>query len=166
MKRILSILLVLALAFTLALPAFAEDPDPAMPVITVQPEGVRVHPNRTFVLSVEAYIPNGDPIRYLWYRDDGTAFASAAEVRRSESTLGTYNYYVVVINNANPEYSVTSETVQVEVYSAWDDLTFFQKVFGPGLLIGYFLAIYSVLYTGIIGTFLAWPFVWLAGLFR
>ena len=41
MKRLLALLLALALALILALPAFAE-PDPAMPVITVQPQNATI----------------------------------------------------------------------------------------------------------------------------
>ena len=74
MKRILSVLLTLALALALALPlalpAFADgEPNPAMPVITVQPnpKDIRVKFGESFTLSAEAVIPNGDEVRYEWF---------------------------------------------------------------------------------------------------
>jgi len=68
-KRLFILLLSLALAFTLALPAFAEDDEPAspMPVITVQPERISTGIFTEITLRVEAEIPNGDPLGYQWY---------------------------------------------------------------------------------------------------
>ncbi|MCL2494460.1 MAG: hypothetical protein FWE98_02235 [Oscillospiraceae bacterium] len=124
-KRLLALLLTLALALTLALPAFAEtdppeEPNPAMPVITVQPEGPTDRLRASyegFMLRVEATIPNGDPISYRWYQNgvdvtnDDVPFCVS-----QESEPGDYYYYVEVYNRANPAFSVTSETIHVEFY--------------------------------------------------
>jgi len=121
-KRLLAILLALALAFTLALPAFAEDPDPAMPVITVQPQSVHVaYFNKGFTLFVEAYIPNGDAIGYRWVRippsgaEEKVGGNFASYTYTEWSAPETYYFYVEVYNRNNPELSVTSETVSVSM---------------------------------------------------
>jgi len=66
-KRLLALLLALIMAFSLALPVLADDaPNPAMPVITKQPQSVDAS-SKQFVLTIEAEILNGDPIGYQWY---------------------------------------------------------------------------------------------------
>jgi len=67
LKRIACIVLALSLATGFGLPAQAEEADPAMPVITKQPESVAVLPGEEFTLSVEAHIPNGDAVGYQWH---------------------------------------------------------------------------------------------------
>ena len=125
--RLLALLLSLVLAFSLALPAFAEDdlpeePNPAMPIITVQPVGLRVKADTEFTLSVEAYIPNGDEVGYEWRHvlpDGSTKYPGSRNSARISQTLSgvrTHYYTVVVYNRSNPEYRVTSETVSVKVY--------------------------------------------------
>lgn len=125
--RLLALLLSLVLAFSLALPAFAEDdlpeePNPAMPVITVQPQGdIRVRAGQKFTLKVEAYIPNGDDIGYAWRRirtsGQSDYCESAAEITHTwGGSSGILYYTVEVFNLANPECRVVSETAQVEVY--------------------------------------------------
>ena len=120
-KRLLALLLTLLLAFTLALPAFAEDdppeePDPAMPVITRQPQAGKWRFLEGVNISLEAQIPNGDPIGYIWHirYEDG-----------SEKSLTGYGlailvdygatFTVEVYNKANPEYRVTSESLRLEM---------------------------------------------------
>ena len=73
-KRLLAVLLIFLLAFPVALAAFAEDepaeePNPAMPVITVQPVGGTVKKGEKFTLSVQAHCPNGDKINWLYFHD-------------------------------------------------------------------------------------------------
>ena len=114
-KRLLALLLTLSLAFTLALPAFAEDPDPAMPVITVQPQSGQISLGGTYKHSVEASIPNGDEVGYRWYRN-GEVIAHTSSEWLSTNNRTTAEYYVVVYNVAQPELSVTSETARVEVH--------------------------------------------------
>jgi len=69
-KRLLSALLILAIALALAMPAFAEgEPNPAMPEITAQPVSCKVNlGSGWWSLEVVAEIPNGDPIGYQWYQ--------------------------------------------------------------------------------------------------
>ena len=128
-KKLLALLLTLALALTLALPAFAEDeppeePNPAMPVITVQPQSVRVRVNETFTLSVEAYIPNGDEIGYRW-SGYGLGY-TPKDTKELTYTFGswyqgTYEYTVEVFNLNNPELIITSEIAVVEAYQTFRD---------------------------------------------
>jgi hypothetical protein len=124
-KRMLAALLTLALSIALALPALAEDePNPAMPVITVQPNGGRVKSGST--ISVQAHIPNGDEIGYVWARFSdsdpvGTTEGSGATV--TVRSTGKYYYRVRVYNQTNPELYVMSETVLVESH-----LTIFEQI--------------------------------------
>ena len=65
-KRILGILLALALVFTLALPALAADP-----IITgVIPQNPIARTGKSITLTVEAELPEGDagPLSYQWYQ--------------------------------------------------------------------------------------------------
>ena len=117
MKRLFAVLLVLTLALTLALPAFAEsEPNPAMPVITVQPEGGRVRTSQSITLSVEAHIPNGDEIGFRWYDSQRNRLVDAQHASLDFTFPGTYTYYAEAYNISNPEYAVASQTVTVEAY--------------------------------------------------
>jgi len=117
MKRLFATILTLALALTLALPVFAVgEPNPAMPVITVQSEGGRVKTGQSITLSVEAYIPNGDEIGFRWYDSKRNRLVDAQHASLDFTFPGTYTYYVEAYNVSNPEYAVTSQTVTVEAY--------------------------------------------------
>jgi len=125
MKKLLAILIALILALGIYTPAFAEmelpdEPHPAMPVIIVQPVGGQVNLNENYKLSVEAHIPNGDEIGYRWYCN-GEPMGQQAREWTSYRTRTTADYHVVVYNRTNPEYSVTSETVRVEVYRTLEE---------------------------------------------
>ena len=120
-KKLLALLLTLALALTLVLPAFTEDdppeePNPAMPVITRQPVGGIIRFGSSVPVSVEAYIPNGDEIGYLWHflYSDGDVDSWCSDDATVEMQYYEVAVYVEVFNKANPEYRVTSETVYVE----------------------------------------------------
>ena len=122
-KTLLALALTLALTLTLALPAFAEtdpseEPDPAMPVITVQPEGVRVKFGRFVTLSVQANIPNGDEIGYQWYcgdtKLDGETGASI-RFRAINIYQGSGDYRIEVFSLTNEACSITSELARVEI---------------------------------------------------
>jgi len=123
-KRLLAALLTFALAFSVALPAFAEDdpseePNPAMPVITAQPQSHRFRFDdrpRELNLSVEAHIPGGDEIGYQWYRGDVLISGEKTIYVNLPEGEGSDYYHVVVYNVNHPEYRVTSETARVEVY--------------------------------------------------
>jgi len=134
-KRLLAMLLTLVLALTLALPAFAEDdppeePNPAMPVITVQPVGGSMAIGELITLRVEAYIPNGDEVGYRWYRDmPHTDEHYSAELTIQAGYVGVANYYVEVFNLAQPELKVTSEAARVEVYKV-DNRTLRDRLYG------------------------------------
>ena len=130
-KRLLALFLALfTLAFSLALPASAQESitqhsqatqNPAMPVITVQPQNVRVSLGQVIFLTVEAHIPNGDPIGFRWFRIFGnTAFAmeeTTAQVPIFIVYVGTGYFFVEVYNRSNPAYTVRSNTITVEAYS-------------------------------------------------
>jgi len=120
-KKWLALLLTLALALTLALPAFAEDdppeePNPAMPVITRQPEGGIIRFGSSVPISVEAHIPNGDEIGYLWHFNysNGNVGSWCGDDAEVEMQYYEVAVCVEVFNKASPEYRVTSETVYVE----------------------------------------------------
>jgi len=125
-KRTLAVILTLIFVFSLTLPAVIaeeppDEPNPAMPVITVQPKGASVVSGDTLTLSVEAYIPNGDEIGYTWWCTKVSTGAknkvgSTAEITITAKT-GTYDYYVEVYNLASPEYKVTSQTARTEIDS-------------------------------------------------
>jgi len=196
MKRFFSTLLACALTLALALSfiphAFAQDePGPAMPVITVQPQGSSQKVARaTFTLSVEAHIPSGDAIGYEWYRDGVPApiNATGASMSLGLTTPRTANIYVVVHNLDHPEYSVTSQTVQIELQALpfWDKVRvalgeFWNSAgnsagkFLGGLLqlplkiIAYpFVALIELLMLAaiVVLPLLSVPFLWISNLFR
>lgn len=128
MKKLIAALLTLALAFTLALPAMAEEseaPNPGMPVITWQPQYTKIDVGRSFQLEVSATIDEGSALAYQWYRDGvllegetGRSFSAVAD------TVGVFELYVEVYNADHPEHYVTSDTVTVEV----KDLPFTAKL--------------------------------------
>jgi hypothetical protein len=120
-KRLLAILLVFLLTFGFAMPAIAEEEPPeeplsAVPVITVQPQGGSARGRNEFTLTVEAYIPNGSPLAYQWYR----VVQSEHRARTGGKNLTvsgwgeTHTYFVRVFNAANPDFYVISETATVE----------------------------------------------------
>ena len=172
-KTVLALLLSLALAFTLVLPAFAEtdppedfDPD-MMPVITVQPQSIRIRVHEAYTLSVDAYIPNGDEIGYRW-RGSGITEPRPSyapewtkEFTKSYGQIdaGIYEYTVEVYNLNNPEYSVTSEVVQVEAYATFRDRVesyFARLLFAFSLFWG---PIFLILIFPFIAPFL--PLIWI-----
>jgi len=112
-KRLFA-MLILILALGLGPSALAEEPNPAMPVITVQPVGGQVKTGETFTLSVEAHIPNGDEIGYRWYLNNRD-YGSRAEYIVDANREGTIKIYVEVMNKTNPTHKVKSETVIVDV---------------------------------------------------
>jgi len=117
-NRLIALLLTLVLAFGVTLPALAEgkseaEADPAMPVITVQPQGVTVRGKKSATLSVQAHIPNGDEIGYRWYRFPNEIVGETSELQFDGTKNGTYRYYVDVYNRSNPAYCVSSTTVTV-----------------------------------------------------
>jgi len=135
-KRLLTLSLMLLLVLSVFPSVFAEEPqpsepNPAMPVITVRPESIRIpSTRRSFTLSLEAYIPNGDEVGYEWSNPSGYVYPNTTNTMTVVYGLGnekkdaTFTYLVKVYNLANPEYSVT-ETVTVEVYyTVIPDMTF------------------------------------------
>lgn len=130
-KKLFALLLALALALGLALPTFAGgEPDPAMPVITKQPEDVKLNVNlfgdAEFTLRIEAYIPNGDPVGYQWWYDlsnTGSLYVPIEGATGSTFTASTADYgsslYCVVYNAAEgPEgtHSAASRKASVTTF--------------------------------------------------
>ena len=124
LKRLLALLLTLALALSLALPAFAsEEPNPAKPIITAQPQSVTVLDGEPFTLSVQAEIPNGDPLRYEWYEVGyGATGVAQAQYSGGWFLLSTnpfararHSYYCVAYNANDDTIFVQSETAMVTV---------------------------------------------------
>jgi len=122
--RLLALLLSFVLAFGLALPAFAQESlienseateNPAMPVITVQPQGGRVRLGEPYTLSVEAYIPNGDEFGLRWYNSADDFIGNIPVITTTPYSLGTRSYSVVVYNRNNWDCYVQSEIARVEV---------------------------------------------------
>jgi len=170
MKKLLAILLACVLALSFALPSMAmedtlpEELIPAVPVITEQPEGLRVCRGEAFTLRVAANVPNGDAIGYRWYRYLQQEVGSEQSLRLTadENTAGYY--YVEVYNLDNPEVpAVTSNHVFVEVLekrSIWGSIkSFFQNALGYLFFFGYMALFF------IAGLLLA-PIHWIGGLFN
>jgi len=116
-KKLAALLLTLALAFSLALPAFAETDAPAMmPIITRQPKNHRMRASTrgTYDLGIYAYIPNGDPVMYRLYSGDEFIEEMSSPYINTNYESGEYHF--IIYNSANPEYCVTSNTFRVDVY--------------------------------------------------
>jgi len=180
-KRLLSVLLVLVLALTLAMPAFAEngeppeEPNPAMPVITVQPQGGSFVVGSLltfFELRVQAHAPNGDPVYFHWYQDGVRVPGALSSFRNLRAVAESGGYHHVVVRNRNNlQYYVVSETVRVDAVEP----TFFQRawqilqwVFWGGFALFTFSPL--ALAIGIGGALLVAPIVlpitWIVNLFR
>ena len=130
MKKLISVLLAaILLAFSLALPASAQESEvmenPAMPVITEQSPNLRVRRGRhpTITMRVDAHIPSGDPIGFRWYLEDrylpgpgnrNNTFANAGTIYDSR------NYHVVVYNQNYPQYYVRT-TIRIETFTPFTD---------------------------------------------
>ncbi len=77
MKKLLALLLTLVLAFALAAPAFAEEPEPPSAVnwdafyITEQPQSQIVPHGEGFTLSVKVNAPEGVEVTYQWRNTHG-----------------------------------------------------------------------------------------------
>jgi len=110
MKKLLSLVLTLALAAGLAVPAMAAADD--VPVITVQPQNVAVQPGEAFTLSVEANVPNGERVGYQWYYHNTTSTGAAWSAATYNSTVGAdgrgYGLYYCTVYNYDRGKSETS----------------------------------------------------------
>lgn len=168
MKKILCVLLAMVMLLgVLAVGAGAQGPAPpedfnsAMPVITRQPAAShdRLRTNYDAVmLRVEATISNGEPISYRWYRNGVVVdYYDVPFFTYNESEPGDYSYYVEVYNRANPEYSVKSETMDVEFYNS-------PVVWWYGVLRKIDLFIETVFYLPIL--VFSWIGYWIVELFR
>jgi len=125
-KRLLALLMALALGLSLALPALAEE-DPAMPVITkdlplIDMRPVKIGEVFTMTLEIEAEIPNGDPIRYQWYRGTGVSLlsmpipgATTPSYTVSETGNGGRSpyFYCVVYNTSDETLCVSSHGLSI-----------------------------------------------------
>ena len=130
-KKLLVLLLSFIFVFGLALPVLAQESilehseateNPAMPVITVQPQGGRVRVYEAIRLSVQASIPNGESVSYRWYRENNDIeYFDTATLLYTEAKPGDFYFYVEVYNRNHPEYSVISEIVRIEVYETFID---------------------------------------------
>lgn len=153
-KRLFALLIGLVLAFSLALPAFAEDdePDPAMPVITLQPrETITLKlDDGDLHIYVEANISNRDPIGYQWYvipKEGGAATpiiedASGPELSRVFNYREGTKFFVVVYNKADSSatdglHRVQSEesTLTIIKPSFWDRIVYFFKLVGGSIIL-------------------------------
>jgi len=90
------------------------DDNPAMPIITKQPQSITVKCCEEFTLSVEAYIPNGDEVGYRWYRngdriDDATGPTLTVPYYYYYSSYDSSLYYCNVYNKSNSRTYVDSE---------------------------------------------------------
>jgi len=139
-KRILALLLAFMLALGLGASVIAEDeppgePNPAMPVITAQPQSITIQNNSEFSISVQAEIPNGDPMRYEWFSvesgmtvSDETSITGGISVQFAKNAANAQFQYYVVVYNANDEsLYVTSETATLTVTREPASPSFFQR---------------------------------------
>ena len=187
MKKILALLLTLALCLTLALPAFAleeGEPDPAMPVITAQPEDIPlplrellktngltlliaivkqeedVKLDFAFELSIAATIPNGDPVGYQWYMDgeaiEGAVDATYAANFKDFEAFDGVNCFTCVVYNAAQGADESLRVTSREV-------GFAIEVKGLDRRIGVPLAVLGVIVLGIATpfAFLLMPFLFI-----
>jgi len=146
------------------------DPDPAlMPVITVQPQSARIKKDETYSMNVQAHIPGGDPVGYIWYRDNIRILPRGQSIENFTAKANC-EIYVEVYNLNHPEYRVRSETAHVELYS--DPLTTWEKIQGFFMLIGSGIAGFSFI-SLLLGPFFFvgflmlpfYPIQWLISLF-
>ncbi len=91
-KKLLALLLTLVLAFALAAPAFAEEPEPTVNwdafYIVEQPKARQLlKEGETVTLSVKVNIPEGVTVEYKWYQDDYLAVPPKAIEGATGSTL-------------------------------------------------------------------------------
>ena len=105
-KRILAVILTLALAFLLTLPAMAAVNWNELS-ITKQPQNLTIKNGESFTLSVEVNVPAGAEVEYQWYRspfagseNDSTRISGATQpVLQLSNTDTNYppvrnNYYI------------------------------------------------------------------------
>ena len=147
-KRLLALLLAFALTLGLALPAAAIinldgtepdwdgdplirplsdtiNPNPAMPVITRQPQKASASSCTGFTLSIQAEAPNGDPLRYEWYQvrkgtddwlvSEDASFSMAICIDSIDAGTEQFQYYCVVYNANDDSLFVQSETATVTI---------------------------------------------------
>lgn len=121
MRKLIGLVLVSFLMLGMATPAMAQDEaDPAMPVITLQPQPMTALCGMRFTLRVEAHCPNGDPVGYEWHRITGALNQAynregPALFLEAEEEEGETSYQCVVYNAALGKEAgkVASETVVV-----------------------------------------------------
>jgi len=148
-KRLIAMLLSLVLVFGFVMPVFAQESvtehseatkNPATPVITVQPQSITIRPGDEVILVVEAYIPNGDLMRYhRWFSlgpipgfilDTNTPALDITEIfaeGHSQTTAMFGRVRVAVYNAYDESLFVHSEwaTITMEIdppCPAWLDL--------------------------------------------
>ena len=121
-KKWLTLLLALAMGLAPAMPAFAAaEPNPAMPVITmdmlIDMAPVKYGKQYRLDLTIQAVIPNGDPIGYQWYewyegvldpRAIPGANAPSYTVHSMNTGGANPSYYCVVFNANDETLAVTS----------------------------------------------------------
>ena len=141
-NRLLALLLSLVLVFNLALPVFAaDDPNPAMPVITrdmiLDMRPIKYGEEFTLTLSIEAEIPNGDPIAYQWYCGIAVGLILPAPIpgaTTSSCTVegkgsgGSNRYYYCVVSNANNEMLQVSSHHNIIMFEPKLGVRIFQSV--------------------------------------
>jgi len=140
-KRMLAAILALAMALTLCLPAMADDeippeePNPAMPVITMMLQGARVKYGQPLTLTAEAYVPNGDAVRYEWYGPMSRRGSGASLTIDKVNQYDAGNYLLYVYNASDKSCYVKAELVRVDVQmTVWGVIWEGLKMTGAGLL--------------------------------
>ena len=144
MKKVISIILIVALCFALTLAATAcgdsgsggsggdvVKGDAAQPVITAQPFDLLLRKNEsTKGLEVKAYSDDGGSLSYKWYTNTSESNTGGTPIdgetssilEIDTSTTYTAYYYCVVTNtnefvSGNKTASVITEAARVKVYS-------------------------------------------------
>jgi len=133
MKKLLALFLALLLALGIGAPALADyddydpcpycethDPCPRTPVITRQPEDIRVSlrvQHLEHYLIVGAYLPIGNTwTTHLYKNGVRVSWNIRDYISLEVNQTVTHQFHVVVYNHDHPGHYAVSETVQVEFY--------------------------------------------------
>jgi hypothetical protein len=138
-KRVLSIIITVAVILAAIPSATATDTISQIPTITTQPAGAVYYRNATASsLTVEAHVTDGGTLTYQWYSNitnsstGGTAIEGATNPSLIPSTTGTHDsYYYVVVTNTTDNNAPVHITSNVAAIYFKLDLGEFAYTLGP-----------------------------------
>ena len=106
----------------------------AKPVIVQQPENVTSDFGKDFLLSVNAYSPDGGRISYQWYFSPGEGDATAVEGANTSTYKGAVgadtigSYYCVVTNTIEDNGDGGKKSVGIQTETAWLSAVYLKDV--------------------------------------